>query len=176
MLKNYLEYSPKIGSKTWIADNAMVIGRCEIGEDSSVWFGSVVRGDVNYIKIGDRSNIQDLTLIHVTHDPAGGVGFPAIIGDNVTVGHGVTLHGCKIGNGCLIGMKATLLDGCEIGEGSIVAAGSIVTQNKIFPPGSMIMGTPAKVVRQLSKEEIANIYESAQNYVSYKNDYLKMGL
>lgn len=178
MLKNYLEYLPEIGSKTWIADNAMVIGRCEIGNDSSVWFGCVVRGDVNYIKIGDRTNIQDLSMIHVTHSQTenNDDGFPTIIGDDVTVGHSVTLHGCKIGNSCLIGMKAVLLDGCEIGEGSIVAAGSIVTQNKIFPPGSMIMGTPAKVVRQLSKEEIANIYKSAQNYVSYKNDYFKMGL
>ncbi|MCK5052384.1 MAG: gamma carbonic anhydrase family protein [Candidatus Cloacimonetes bacterium] len=175
MLKNYLEYSPKIGEKTWIAENAMVIGRCEIGKDSSVWFGSVVRGDANYIKIGDRSNIQDLSIIHVTHALIGTEGgYPTVIGNDVTVGHSVTLHGCKIGNACLIGMSATLLDGCKIGEESMVAAGSIVTQNKKFPPKSLIMGIPAKVVRQLNKDEIANIYKSAQNYVSYKNDYLQM--
>ena len=175
MLKNYLEYSPKIGEKTWIAENAMVIGRCEIGKDSSVWFGSVVRGDANYIKIGDRSNIQDLSIIHVTHALIGTEGgYPTVIGNDVTVGHSVTLHGCKIGNACLIGMSATLLDGCEIGEESMVAAGSIVTQNKKFPPRSLIMGIPAKVVRQLNKDEIANIYKSAQNYVTNKNDYLQM--
>ncbi|MDA3813243.1 MAG: gamma carbonic anhydrase family protein [Candidatus Cloacimonetes bacterium] len=177
MIKDYLDYNPKIGEKTWIAKNAVVIGRCEIGKDSSIWFGSVVRADVNYIKIGDRSNIQDLSLIHVTHAPKGTeVGYPVIIGDDVTVGHSVTLHGCKIDNGCLIGMSATLLDGCEIGEESMVAAGSLVTQNKKFPPGSMIMGSPAKVVRQLNNDEIAKIHKSAQNYVSYKNDYLEMEL
>jgi len=175
MLKDYLKYSPKIGEKTWIAENAVVIGRCEIGKDSSIWFGSVVRADVNFIKIGDRSNIQDLSIIHVTYIPKGSEGgYPTIIGDDVTVGHSVTLHGCRIGNACLIGMSATLLDGCEIGEESMVAAGSVVTQNKKFPPQSMIMGTPAKVVRQLSKDEIANIYKSAQYYVSYKNEYLEM--
>lgn len=175
MLKNYLEYSPKIGEKTWIAENAMVIGRCEIGKDSSVWFGSVVRGDVNYIKIGDRSNIQDLCIIHVTHALIGTEGgYSTFIGNDVTIGHSVTLHGCRIGNACLIGMSATLLDGCEIGEESMVAAGSIVTQNKKFPPRSLIMGIPAKVVRQLNKDEIANIYKSAQNYVTNKNDYLQM--
>ncbi len=175
MLKDYLKYSPKIGEKTWIAENAMIIGCCEIGKDSSVWFGSVVRGDVNYIKIGDRSNIQDLSIIHVMHVPKGSDdGYPTIIGDDVTVGHSVTLHGCKIGNGCLIGMSAILMNGCEIGEESMVAAGSIVTQNKKFPPRSMIMGTPAKVIRQLNEDEIANIYKSAQDYVSYKNDYLEM--
>ena len=175
MLKDYLEYSPKIGEKTWIAENAIIIGRCEIGNDSSVWFGSVVRGDVNYIKIGDRTNIQDLSMIHVTQAPVGTEnGYLTNIGNDVTIGHSVTLHGCKIGNACLIGMSATLLDGCEIGEESMVAAGSLVTQNKKFPPRSMIMGTPAKVVRQLSKDEIANIYKSAQNYVFYKNEYLEM--
>lgn len=173
MLKDYLEYSPKIGEKTWIAENAMVIGHCEIGNNSSVWFGTTIRGDVNYIKIGDRSNIQDGSIIHVTHLETEDKddGYPTIIGDDVTVGHSVTLHGCKIGNACLIGMSATLLDGCEIGEESMVAAGSLVTQNKKFPPRSMIMGVPAKVIRQLSKDEITNIYKSAQNYVKYKNKY-----
>lgn len=176
MLKDYLKYSPKIGKKTWIAENAIVIGRCEIGNDSSAWFGVTIRGDVNYIKIGDRSNIQDGSIIHVAHSKTEDkeVGHPTIIGDDVTVGHNVTLHGCKIGNACLIGMSATLLDGCEIGEESKVAAGSLVTQNKKFPPQSLIMGSPAKVVRQLSKDEIENIYKSAQNYVSYKNNYLDM--
>jgi len=175
MLKDYQEYSPKIGEKTWIAENALVIGKCEIGDNSSVWFGSVVRGDVNFIKIGDRTNIQDLSMIHVSRKSDGAEnGFPTNIGSDVTVGHSVTLHGCKIGNACLIGMSATLLDGCEIGEESIVAAGSLITQNKTFPPKSMIMGSPAKVVRQLTEEEISHIYQSAQNYISNKDDYLSM--
>ena len=176
MLKDYLKYSPKIGEQTWIAENAVVIGRCEIGKDSSVWFGSVVRGDVNYIKIGDRSNIQDGSIIHVHQSKIEykDDDHPTIIGDDVTVGHNVMLHGCKIGNACLIGMSATLLNGCEIGFESMVAAGSLVTQNKKFPPRSMIMGAPAKVVKQLTEDEIAEIYKSAQNYVSYKNDYLQM--
>lgn len=176
MLKDYLDYSPKIGKKTWIAENANIIGECKIGNDCGIWFGVTIRGDVNYIKIGDRSNIQDGSIIHVNHSKTEDKddGYPTIIGDDVTVGHNVTLHGCKIGNACLIGMSATLLDGCEIGKESIVAAGSLVTQNKKFPSRSMIMGNPAQVVRQLSKDEIAKIYKSAQNYVSYKNNYLDM--
>ena len=178
MIKDYKEYSPKIGKKTWIAENAMVIGECQIGNDCGIWFGVTIRGDVNYIKIGNRSNIQDGSIIHVDHSITENKddGYPTKIGDDVTVGHGVTLHGCKIGNACLIGMSATLLNGCEIGEESMVAAGSLVTQNKKFPPRSLIMGTPAKVIRQLSEDEIANIYKSSQNYVSYKNEYLQMDL
>jgi len=172
MLKNYLDYEPKIGEKTWVAENATVIGRTEIGKDCGIWFGCIVRGDVNFIKIGDHTNIQDLTLIHVTHAPDGGVGFPTIIGDDVTIGHHVTLHGCKIGNGSLIGMGAVILDGAEIGEESLVAAGSVVTQNKKFPPRSFIIGTPAKVLRKLSDAEVKAFYKSAQNYVEYKNEYL----
>ena len=176
MIKDYLKYSPKIGERTWIAENAMVIGECQIGNDCGVWFGVTIRGDVNYIRIGDRSNIQDGSIIHVDHSKTEDKddGYPTKIGDDVTVGHGVTLHGCKIGNACLIGMSATLLDGCDIGSESIVAAGSLVTKNKKFPPKSMIMGIPAKVIRQLNDDEILDIHESAKHYVSYKNDYLKM--
>lgn len=176
MIKEYKGIQPEIGERTWIAENAMVIGESKIGNDCGVWFGVTIRGDVNYIKIGDRSNIQDGCIIHVDHSITENKddGYPTIIGDDVTVGHGVTLHGSQIGNACLIGMSATLLNGCEIGEESMVAAGSLVTQNKKFPPRSLIMGTPAKVVRPLSEDEIANIYKSAQNYVSYKNEYLEM--
>lgn len=177
MISNFKDHVPEIGKITWIAPTADVIGRCEIGDDCSVWFGVVIRGDVHYIKIGDRTNIQDLSVIHVTHsenpDDIEG-GFPAIIGSDVTIGHKVMLHGCRIGNACLIGMSATLLDGSEIGNESIVAAGAVVTQNKKFPPRSLIMGTPAKVVRKLSDKEVENIYESAKNYVNYKNEYLQM--
>lgn len=176
MIKKYFSISPEIGQCSWIAENALVIGNCKIGDDCSVWFGTIIRGDVNYIKIGNRTNIQDNSVIHVTHsqtnDPDDG--FPTIIGDDVTVGHKVMLHGCRIGDKCLIGMNATLLDGSEIGEESIVAAGSVVTQNKKFPPQSLIMGTPAKVVRKLTEAEIDNILVSSNNYVNYKNEYIEM--
>jgi len=176
MIKKYFSISPEIGQRSWVAENAMVIGKCKIGDDCSVWFGTIIRGDVNYIRIGDRTNIQDNSVIHVTHSKTNNPddGYPTVIGDDVTIGHKVMLHGCKIGNSCLIGMNATLLDGSEIGEGSIVAAGSVVTQNKKFPPQSLIMGTPAKVVRKLTEEEITHIYQSAKNYVKYKDEYIEM--
>lgn len=174
MISNYKRYEPKIGAGVFIASSAEVIGRCEIGADSSVWFGAIIRGDVHKIVIGKGTNIQDLSVIHVTHyqkeDKSDG--FSVQIGNKVTVGHKAMLHGCKIGDACLIGMNATLLDGCEIGSESIVAAGSLVTQNKTFPPRTLIMGVPAKAVRKLSAAEIADIYESAQNYIEYKNVYL----
>ncbi len=174
MLKKYQNYFPEIGKRTFIADSAEIIGRCKIGKDCSIWFQTVIRADVNFIEISDGTNIQDGTIIHVTHkqkdDPKSG--FSTIIGKYVTVGHKCTLHGCTIENNCLIGMNAILLDGSQIGKNSLVAAGSLVTQNKIFPPASLIMGSPAKVIRKLSNDEIDDIYRSAQNYVKYKDEYL----
>jgi carbonic anhydrase/acetyltransferase-like protein (isoleucine patch superfamily) len=151
-----------------------VIGRTEIGEDSSIWFGSVVRGDVHYIKIGNRTSIQDLSMVHVTHHKKDDMsdGNPTIIGDDVTIGHRVMLHGCTIENACLIGMSATILDGAIIGKESIVGAGSLVTKNKIFPPRSLIMGSPAKVIRELTEAEVTELYASAKRYVKFKNNYL----
>ena len=162
-----------MGDKTWIASSADVIGEVDIGEDCSIWFGSVVRGDVHYIKIGNRTNVQDLSMIHVTHYKNGDktTGNPTIIGDDVTIGHRVMLHGCTIENACLIGMSATILDGAVIGKESIVGAGSLVTKNKVFPPRSLIMGSPAKVVRALREEEVAELYASAERYVAFKEDY-----
>ncbi|NOQ30893.1 MAG: gamma carbonic anhydrase family protein [Helicobacteraceae bacterium] len=174
MLMNYKEYKPTLGKNTWVAESADVIGRAEIGKDCSIWFGSVVRADVHYIKIGDRTSIQDLSMVHVTHHKKADMsdGNPTIIGDDVTIGHRVMLHGCTIENACLIGMSATILDGAVIGEESIVGAGSLVTKNKKFPPRSLIMGSPAKVVRELNTEEIKELYASAERYVSFKNDYI----
>src|SRR6476661_3972653 len=132
--------SPVIRPTAFIADNAMVIGDVEIGEDSSVWFGSVVRGDVNYIRIGARTNIQDHAIIHVntgTH--------PTILEDEITVGHRVTLHGCYVESGCLIGIGSIILDGVRIGKQSLIAAGSLITPNTQVPPRSLVMGSPAKV-------------------------------
>ncbi len=174
MLLAYKGIVPKVGKKVFLANSADVIGNVEIGDNSSVWFGCVIRGDINSIQIGKNSNIQDLSMIHVEHytkeDKSDG--HPTYIGDNVTIGHKVMLHGCIVGNTCLIGMSTTILDGAIIGQESIIGAGSLVTKNKIFPPRSLIMGSPAKVIRELSGEEIDSLYESARNYVEYKNSYL----
>ena len=175
MILKYKKDFPKIANSAWIAPSADIIGDVEIGEDSSVWFGCVIRGDVHYIKIGKRTSIQDLTMIHVTHfekEKRIGDGYPTIIGDDVTIAHKVMLHGCIIGNACLIGMSATILDGAEIGEESIVGAGALVTGGKKFPPRSLILGSPAKVIRKLTDEEVEKIYQNAKNYVNYKNEYI----
>jgi len=174
MLIKFQNWTPEIGKNTWIAEGSSVIGRTTIGKDSAIWFGCVVRGDVHYIKIGDRTNIQDLSMIHVTHHKKADMsdGHPTIIGDDVTVGHRVMLHGCTIEDACLIGMSATILDGAVIGKESIVGAGSLVTKNKKFPPRSLIIGSPAKVVRELTDEEVAELYASAKRYVEFKNQYV----
>ncbi|WP_434658502.1 gamma carbonic anhydrase family protein [Sulfurimonas sp. NW9] len=174
MLHVYKNITPTVGSRSWIAPSADVIGDVTCGEDCSIWFGCVVRGDVHYIKIGNRVNIQDLSMIHVTHYKKENKsdGNPTIIEDDVTIGHRVMLHGCTIEKACLIGMSATILDGAVIGKESIVGAGSLVTKNKVFPPRSLIMGSPAKVVRELSEEEIKELYASASRYVAFKEDYV----
>jgi carbonic anhydrase/acetyltransferase-like protein (isoleucine patch superfamily) len=174
VILEYQGWRPILKRNAWIAEGASVIGRVEMGEDSAVWFGAVVRGDVHYIKIGDRSNIQDLSMVHVTHHKKADMsdGHPTIIGNDVTVGHRVMLHGCTIEDACLIGMSATILDGAVIGKESIVGAGSLVTKNKKFPPRSLILGSPAKVVRELRDDEVAELYASAKRYVAFKNNYL----
>lgn len=165
MIMKFKEFYPVIDSTAWIAPSADVIGDIEIGKDSSVWFGCVLRADVNAIRIGDRTNIQDLSMIHTD------VHTKTVIGNDVTIGHKVMLHGCTIENGCLIGMSATILDDAVIGEGSIVGANSLVTQGKKFPPRSLIMGSPAKVVKALDKEDVEGLIRHAGHYVEYKNDY-----
>ncbi len=174
MIIQFQGLTPKIAKNVFVAPSADVIGDVVVGEGSSIWFGCVVRGDVNAIRIGNNTNIQDLSMVHVTHytkeDKSDG--FPTIIGNNVTVGHRVMLHGCTVEDACLIGMSATILDGAIIGKESIVAAGSLVTKNKVFPPRSMIMGNPAKVVRSLTNEEVASLYKSAVNYVKFMGMYL----
>jgi carbonic anhydrase/acetyltransferase-like protein (isoleucine patch superfamily) len=173
MIHKFKNYMPSIGKDTWVATSADVIGEVICGDDCSIWFGCVVRGDVHHIKIGNRTNIQDLSMIHVTHYKNGdkSTGNPTIIGDDVTVGHRVMLHGCTIEDGCLIGMSATILDGAVIGKESIVGAGALVTKNKIFPPRSLIVGSPAKTIRELTDEEVTELYASAKRYVEFKKDY-----
>jgi len=173
MIHKFKDTLPTLGKNTWIAPSADVVGDVSCGEDCSIWFGCVVRGDVHYIKIGNRVNIQDLSMIHVTHykKPDKSDGNPTIIHDDVTIGHRVMLHGCTIESACLIGMSATILDGAVIGKESIVGAGALVTKNKVFPPRSLIMGSPAKVVRELNDEEVTELYASAKRYVEFKRDY-----
>lgn len=175
MIYKFKNYTPRLGINTWVAQSADVIGDVVCGEDCSIWFGTVIRGDVHYITIGNRVSVQDLSMIHVTHHKAKerniGDGNPTIIGDDVTIGHRVMLHGCTIEKACLIGMSATILDGAVIAKESIVGANSLVTKNKKFPPRSLIMGSPAKVVRKLSDKEVEELYASASRYVKFKNEY-----
>lgn len=173
MILEFQGIKPQIASSVFVAPSADIIGDVSIGEDSSVWFGVVIRGDVNRIKIGKRTSIQDLSMIHVTHfkKEDRSDGYETIVGDDVTIAHKVMLHGCTIEDACLIGMGATILDGAVIGKESIVGATALVTKNKVFPPRSLILGNPAKVVRELSNDEVASLYHSAQNYVKFKGLY-----
>ena len=167
MIRAFQGITPTIAASAFIEETAVVIGDVVIGEESSVWFNTVIRGDVNYIRIGNRTNVQDLSVIHVTHDT-----HPTVLGDDVTVGHHVVLHGCTIKNRVLVGMGAILMDGVMIGEDCIVGAGALVTEGTIVPPKSLILGSPAKVKREVTDEELTWIKESAQNYVGYARRYL----
>ncbi|MEI6600876.1 MAG: gamma carbonic anhydrase family protein [Comamonadaceae bacterium] len=151
--------TPRISDSAWVADSAQVIGNVELADDSSVWFGVVIRGDTETIRIGRGSNIQDLSVLHAD------IGKPLAVGEDVTVGHRAVLHGCTIGDGCLIGIGAVVLNGAKIGAGCLVGAGALVTEGKEFAPGSMILGSPAKVVKELTPERIAGLRRSAQGYV-----------
>ena len=160
MITPFKDKHPLIDPTAFIADDATVIGDVVIGDEASVWFGSVIRGDVNFIRIGDRTNIQDATVIHVsskTHS--------TILENDITVGHRVTLHGCYVEAECLIGIGAILLDGVRVGKNSLVAAGSLLTPGTQVPPGSLVMGSPGKVKRALTEVEIENIRLSAARYV-----------
>ncbi len=152
--------SPQIAESAWVADSAEVMGDVVLGEDVGIRFGVVVRGDTATIRIGARTNIQDLSVLHAD------VGMPLTIGSGVTVGHKAMLHGCTIGDDSLIGIGAVVLNGARIGKGCLVGAGSLVTEGKEFPEGSMIMGTPAKVVRQLTPEQLQGLRDSARHYVA----------
>ena len=151
--------APQVADSAWVADSAQVMGNVTLGPDASVWFGTVVRGDTEHITIGAGSNIQDASVLHADH------GMPLVVGERVTVGHQVMLHGCTIGDESLIGIGAVILNGARIGRNCLVGAGALVTEGKEFPDGSMILGSPAKVVRQLSPEQIEGLRRSAQHYI-----------
>ncbi|NBO18956.1 MAG: gamma carbonic anhydrase family protein [Proteobacteria bacterium] len=161
--------SPRISPKAFIAPGAAVIGDVEIGEDAGVWFGCVVRGDVNYIRIGARTNIQDGSVIHVTRHT-----HPTIIGSGVTIGHCVLIHGATLHDNCFIGMRATLMDGVVVESGAMVAAGALVTPGKHIPAGQLWAGSPAKYFRDLTPEDLAFFPVSAENYVKHAREYLAL--
>ena len=168
MILKYLGKEPKIGKEVFIAEGAQVIGDVTLGDHASVWFNAVVRGDVNYIKIGENTNIQDNSVLHVTTDIA-----PLNIGKNVTVGHNVILHGCTIEDNCMIGSGAIIWDGAVIGEGSIVGAGAVVLANFTAPPHSLVLGTPAKFKKEIPEEQYNQLIVLAEHYVTYAHNYLK---
>ncbi len=163
------DHKPQIAPSAWVAENAQVMGAVTMEADASVWFGATVRGDTEHITIGEGANIQDGSVLHADH------GMPLKVGKHVTVGHMVMLHGCTIGDESLIGIGAVVLNGAKIGKNCLVGAGSLVTEGKEFPDGSMIMGTPAKVVRQLTPEQIQGLRQSAKHYIENAHRF-KAGL
>lgn len=166
MIRSYRGRKPQIAGTAYVDPAAVVIGEVTIGEHSSVWPCVVVRGDVNFIRVGARTNLQDGSVLHVMRDE-----FPLILGDGVTVGHGVVLHGCTIESRCLIGMGSIVLNGVRIGAGSIIAAGTLVPEGTEVPPGSLFMGHPGKFRRALTAEDLASIDAYAARYVEYKESY-----
>jgi carbonic anhydrase/acetyltransferase-like protein (isoleucine patch superfamily) len=161
--------APRLAATAWVADSAQVMGNVELADNASIWFGAVVRGDTETIRIGKSSNIQDGSVLHAD------IGMPLTIGDNVTVGHMVMLHGCTVGDGSLIGIGAVVLNGAKIGKGCIVGAGALVTEGKEFADGSMIIGSPAKAVRALTPEQQQGLVMSALHYVENASRF-KVGL
>src|SRR6478609_5452800 len=159
MIRIFKNHAPRVAPSAYVDGSAVVIG-----EESSVWMNAVVRGDVNHIRIGSRTNVQDGTIVHVMRDPS----HPTSVGDDVTVGHGVVLHGCTVADRCLIGMGAILLNGSSVGADCIVAAGTLLTEGAAVPPRSLVMGSPGKVRRALTDGEVAFIRDSAANYVGYR--------
>jgi carbonic anhydrase/acetyltransferase-like protein (isoleucine patch superfamily) len=167
MIRSFQGITPTVPKSCFIEHTGIVIGDVVMGEQCSVWFHAVIRGDVNYIRIGQRTNIQDLCMLHVTHDT-----HPLIIGSDVTIGHHVVLHGCTVKDRVLIGMGAIIMDGAVIGEDSVIGAGALVTERTVVPPKSLVLGSPAKVRRPVTNEELLWIRESSANYVTYAGQYM----
>lgn len=163
----YMDLTPKIDPTVFVAEGVRVIGDVTISENSGIWYNTVLRGDTHPIRIGKYTNIQDNSTVHVMHD------FPCEIGDYVTVGHGAIVHGCIVGNNCLVGMGAVILSYAQVGDNCIIAAGSVVPERKVIPPNSMVMGVPGKVVRTLTAQEIEAIHRSAMEYHQLAKNYLQ---
>ena len=168
---NLGEKKPQLPSEGsyWVAPDAHVIGNVILGQDVGIWFGSVLRGDMNYIKIGRRTNIQDNCTVHVTTNVS-----PTIIGDEVTVGHNAVIHGCKIKNRCLIGINSTILDNSIIGEGSIIGAGAVIPPNTLIPERSLVLGIPGTIIRKTTEDEYKMIIDRSQHYIDYSKKYIKL--
>ncbi|MGH8215922.1 MAG: gamma carbonic anhydrase family protein [Rhodanobacteraceae bacterium] len=172
-LRAYRGIAPRLGARVYVDPTATVIGDVELGDDVSLWPGAVVRGDVEKIRIGARTNVQDGAVLHVTHDgPYSPGGFPCIVGSDVTIGHGAVVHACTVGDCCLIGMHATLLDGAVVKRHAFVGAGALVAPGKVVGEGELWVGNPARCVRRLSDTEIEALHYSANHYVELKDEYL----
>lgn len=172
-LRPYRDITPSLGARVYVDPAATVIGSVELGDDASIWPGVVLRGDVERIRIGARSNVQDGTIVHVTHDgPYTPGGTPCIVGSDVTIGHGAILHACTIEDCCLIGMHATVLDGAVVGRHAFIGAGALIAPGKLVGTGELWLGNPARCARKLSDREIEQLAYSAQHYVKLKDEYL----
>ncbi len=173
-IRQFDSISPRLGARCYVDEGAHLIGDVVLGDDVSLWPGVVVRGDVNHIRIGDRTNVQDGTIVHVTHEGpyTQSGGFPAVIGADVTIGHAAVIHACTIEDACLIGMKAVVLDGALVRKHGFVGAGAVVSPGKTVGEGELWLGNPARMVRKLSDREIEALYYSAKHYVKLKDRYL----
>jgi|SRR5688572_23597686 len=171
MIRAYRGIVPKIAASCYIDTSAQVIGDVVVGERSSVWCNVTIRADVNYVRIGEETSIQDNSVIHVEHSDPDATGFPTVIGNRVTVGHSATLHGCTIEDESLIGIGAIVLNGARVGKGSVIAAGALIPEGMQIPPGSLVMGVPGKVKREVTPQEQERFRENAQNYVKYRELY-----
>ncbi len=168
MLENFKDKKPEIPAGVYIAKTAEIIGDVSLGENSSVWNGAVLRGDMHYIKIGKNVNVQDNAIIHGTSP-----NYPTTVGDNVSIGHAAIVHGCKIGNNCIIGMGAIVLEGVEVGDWCIIGAGSVITEGAKIPGGSLVVGVPGQIIKNLTTEQKERITRNWKNYISLKNDYIE---
>jgi carbonic anhydrase/acetyltransferase-like protein (isoleucine patch superfamily) len=168
IIRGYQGKRPRMGERVFVAENATLIGDVELGNDCSIWYGTVLRGDVHFISVGSRTNIQDNCVVHVTNGT-----HPAVIAEEVTIGHGVIVHGCTIKRGALIGMGSRVLDGAVVGEQALVGAGALVPEGMHVPPRTLAVGVPARVKRPLTDEELARLDRSWRHYVDYKEIYLR---
>ena len=169
MIRPYQGIYPQVDESAFVEDSAQVIGDVVIGPHSSVWYNAIVRGDIHYIRIGSHTNIQDGAILHVTKDL-----YPIVIGDYVTIGHGVTLHGCQIGSSCLISIGTIVLDNVKIGDDCIIAAGTVVSENSVIPPRSFVTGIPGKIKREIHESDLKKIRQYSLNYIEYKNIQLQI--
>lgn len=168
IVRGYEGKNPRLGARLFVAENAAIVGDVEIGDDASIWYGTTVRGDVNFIRIGARTNVQDNCTIHVSHEA-----WSTVIAEEVTIGHGAIVHGCRIGRGALIGMGSRVLDGAVVGESALVGAGALVAEGMQVPPRTLVVGVPARVKRELTPDEVARLDQSWRHYVDIKDRYLK---